>query len=97
MREDGSDGEETIVAWEVNDPENPYNWSVGRKGWILMIAMVVIINSAMGSSLPSNAIPFIAAEWGVTSDQQKVLPMSVYLVGMYTPNTEDLGCALGTY
>ena len=24
------DDEETIVAWEENDPENPYNWSTVR-------------------------------------------------------------------
>lgn len=73
--------ETTIVAWEPDDPENPYNWSTPRKSFLLAASMLVITNSALGSSLPSNAIPFMALEWGITSEQQKVLPMSVYLIG----------------
>jgi len=47
--------------------------------------MMTIINSTMGSALPSNAIPFLAAEWGIESQTMKVLPISVYLIGkLYT-------------
>lgn len=35
----------------------------------------------MGSSLPSMAVPFIAKEFGVTSAEQKVLPISMFLLG----------------
>ncbi len=77
----GGSEETTIVAWEVDDPENPYNWSTPRKSFLAAASMLVITNSALGSSLPSNAVPFMAAEWGITSEQQKVLPMSVYLIG----------------
>lgn len=35
----------------------------------------------MGSSLPSNAIPFIADHFHITSSYSKVLPISMYLVG----------------
>lgn len=75
------DDEDIIIAWEENDPENPYNWSGRKKNAILATTMLLIVNSTMGSSLPSNAIPFIAAEWQIESEQQKVLPISVYLVG----------------
>ncbi len=75
------DDEETIVAWEDNDPENPYNWSGRKKKGILLTLMMLIVNSTMGSALPSNAISFIAEEWNVVSEQQKVLPISVYLIG----------------
>ncbi len=43
--------------------------------------MVSVINSTMGSSLPSMAVPYMTREWGVTSDTQKVLPISTYLIG----------------
>ncbi len=76
-----SERETLIVAWEENDPENPYNWSFARKIGILITTMLNILNSTMGSALPSNAIPFMAAEWHVTSSIQQVLPMSMYLVG----------------
>lgn len=39
------------------------------------------MNSTMGTSLPSNGIPFIAAEFGVTAQAQMVLPISIYLIG----------------
>lgn len=43
--------------------------------------MACIINSTMGSSLPSLAIPNIAQEFGVTSQTQLVLPISSFLIG----------------
>jgi hypothetical protein len=35
----------------------------------------------MGSSFPSNAIPYIVHEWSATSQEQAILPISVYLIG----------------
>jgi hypothetical protein len=75
------DEEDTIVAWEDGDPENPYNWSARKKNSVLVMVMMLIINSTMGSALPSNALPFITNEWNIVSQQQKVLPISVYLIG----------------
>ncbi|KAL0940345.1 Polyamine transporter 3 [Colletotrichum truncatum] len=59
--------------------------------------MMQVINSTLGSALPSNAIPFITSEWGITSPQQQVLPISVYLIGyvfgpvVWGPLSEHLG------
>ena len=75
------DDEEEIMAWEEKDLENPYNWPGLRKRGVVLTTMMLIVNSTMGSALPSNALPFIAAEWGVESEQQMVLPISVYLIG----------------
>ncbi|KAK3683998.1 fluconazole resistance protein [Podospora appendiculata] len=89
--------EETIISWEDGDPQNPYNWPPRRKTSILLTTMMLIINSTMGSALPSNAIPLITAEWGITSPQQKVLPISVYLIGyvmgpiLWAPLSEQYG------
>jgi hypothetical protein len=75
------DGEDTIVAWEEGDPENPHNWSKRKKNSVLIMVMMLIVNSTMGSALPSNALPFITAEWDIDSRRQMVLPISVYLIG----------------
>ncbi|EPE05309.1 major facilitator superfamily transporter [Ophiostoma piceae UAMH 11346] len=86
-----------ILAWSENDHENPYNFSSLRKASIVITTMLSIINSTMGSSLPSNAIPYMAEEWGVTSTSQKVLPMSTYLIGyifgplVWAPLSEQFG------
>ena len=69
------------MAWEEDDKENPYNWSRWKKTAILLTIMMLIVNSTMESALPSNAIPSIAKKWGVTSQVQQVLPISLYLAG----------------
>lgn len=52
-----------------------------KKFFILCLTMMQVINSTLGSALPSNAIPFITAEFGITNQQAQVLPISVYLIG----------------
>ncbi|OTB12035.1 hypothetical protein K445DRAFT_321520 [Daldinia sp. EC12] len=76
----GSEGR-TIISWEVNDKENPYNWTLGRKAFIVISSMATVANSTLGSSLPSMAIPYMTKEWGVTTQTQFVLPISTYLLG----------------
>lgn len=48
---------------------------------ILCTTMTTVLNSTIGSALPSNAIPYITKEWNVTSQTQTVLPISIFLVG----------------
>ncbi|KXJ96418.1 major facilitator superfamily domain-containing protein [Microdochium bolleyi] len=94
--------EKAVVSWDIDDPENPYNFSTllaskTKKVAILITCMLCIINSTMGSSLPSLAIPNIAADFGVTGQAQLVLPISVFLIGfvfgplLWGPLTEYVG------
>ncbi|KAI0972926.1 major facilitator superfamily transporter [Xylaria arbuscula] len=86
-----------IISWDPNDKENPYNWTDKRKLFLTITTMANVINSTMGSSLPSMAVPYITREWGVTSDTQKVLPISTYLIGyvfgplLWGPLSEHIG------
>ncbi|KAI1403516.1 major facilitator superfamily transporter [Hypoxylon fuscum] len=90
-------GGKTIISWEPNDKENPYNWPKWRKNLIVVTTMMTVINSTMGSALPSMAIPYMAKEWGVTSRLQMVLPISTYLMGyvfgpmVWGPLSEHIG------
>lgn len=52
-----------------------------KKIYILLAGIVAVINSTLGSSLPSNAINYIAPYFHVTDEQQLVLPISLFLVG----------------
>ncbi|EEY19202.1 polyamine transporter 3 [Verticillium alfalfae VaMs.102] len=79
----GEDEEKTIVSWEDDDPENPYNWSSTRKLLILLLTMMLIINSTMGSALPSNAIPYISEQWNIASPQGQILPICVFMIGYF--------------
>ncbi|KAL2759835.1 hypothetical protein ACRALDRAFT_1079201 [Sodiomyces alcalophilus JCM 7366] len=73
--------EKTIVSWEDGDPQNPYNWSSTKKMALVTMNMMLIINSTMSSSLPSNAIPFISDQYDITSPQQQILPISIFMIG----------------
>ncbi|TVY75818.1 MFS transporter prlG, partial [Lachnellula suecica] len=92
-----SSNQRKIISWQKNDPDNPYNWSTAKKVWIVAIGMLVVVNSTMGSSLPSNAIPFISEAFGITSSYAKVLPISMYLIGyvlgplLFGPLSETYG------
>ncbi|KAH9893852.1 major facilitator superfamily transporter [Xylariomycetidae sp. FL2044] len=95
-------GRRTVISWRPDDEENPYNWSKWKKIAILITTMSTVINSTMGSALPSMAIPSMTAQWGVTSKLQKVLPISCFLIGysfgpiFWGPLSEHLGRRLLT-
>ncbi|KJZ80216.1 hypothetical protein HIM_00066 [Hirsutella minnesotensis 3608] len=88
---------QVVISWEVNDPENPYNWSNWKKFLILLLSSLLVLNSTVSSSLPSMAVPYITAEFGVGSTEQKVLPISIFLIGyvfgpiVWGPLSEHLG------
>ena len=71
--------------------------SQGKKTWIVIIGILVVVNSTMGSSLPSNAIPFISADFHITSSYAQILPISMYLIGyvlgplLFGPLSETYG------
>ena len=71
----------TVLAWEANDPENPYNFSQRRKVYIQLVSILTILNSTLGSALPSNIVTKLAEQWDITSTYQKILPISVYIMG----------------
>jgi len=45
------------------------------------VGILTVMNSTLGSSLPSNAVPFIADAFNITDENQQILPISIYLVG----------------
>ena len=52
-----------------------------RKFFILLAGIIAVVNSTLGSTIPSGAINYIGSYFDVTSDQQLVLPISLFLVG----------------
>ncbi|KAL1962404.1 hypothetical protein VTN77DRAFT_9743 [Rasamsonia byssochlamydoides] len=74
-------GSKTVVSFGPDDPENPVNWSKGKKYFALFAGMMQVMNSTISSSLPSGAISYLADHFHVTNQEQLVLPISVFLVG----------------
>ncbi|CAG8961174.1 hypothetical protein HYFRA_00002717 [Hymenoscyphus fraxineus] len=85
------------ISWEAGDPENPYNWTNKKKTYIVIVGALSVINSTLGSSLPSNAIPFISKAFHITSSYAQILPISMYLIGyivgplVFGPLSESCG------
>ncbi|KAJ5604111.1 major facilitator superfamily domain-containing protein, partial [Penicillium hordei] len=52
-----------------------------RKLFVFITGLVIVLNSTLGSALPSGAIDFIAADFGISNQQQLVLPITTYLIG----------------
>lgn len=73
--------EYTIVSFARSDPENPYNWSVRKKTYVLLTCMGLVMNSTIGSALPSGASKQTSEYFNITSQSLLVLPVSIYLIG----------------
>lgn len=75
-----ADDTRQIITLPLSDPEHPNNWSKWKKIFVLSIGILTVIHSTLGSSLPSNAVPFIVQSYGVTDELQSVLPISTFLM-----------------
>ncbi|KAI5301566.1 hypothetical protein KEM56_001594 [Ascosphaera pollenicola] len=71
----------TVVFFGPDDAGDPANWSKLRKAHVLIAGMLAVFTSTFGSSLPSGAVPSIAAHFGITDTIQQVLPISLFLLG----------------
>ncbi|CAI7599439.1 unnamed protein product [Penicillium glandicola] len=87
----------TIVSFGPNDPDNPVNWRTRRKFLVLASGVMQVMNSTIGSSICSNAIPQIAEEFDITNETILVLPISIFLIGyilgplLWGPSSEYFG------
>lgn len=70
-----------VLTWDLNDPEHPTNWPTKKKALVLSGGIVTVLHSTLGSSLPSNAVSYISSTFGITSQVQMALPISIFLVG----------------
>ena len=85
------------VVFEENDPANPHNWKQSKKFMIIVASTVICLNSALGSAITSNLIPFLQKTFNVPDGPQTILPGSVYLLGfvfgplIFAPLSEAYG------
>ncbi|QUC16503.1 uncharacterized protein UV8b_00744 [Ustilaginoidea virens] len=92
-----SDAAYIVIDWEIDDPENPHNWSFAKKTYIFTLTCLLVTNSTMGSAIPCMAIPQMIDEFGYKSPEQRVLPISIFLLGyvfgpvIWAPLSEQYG------
>ncbi|KAL7415351.1 MFS general substrate transporter [Mrakia frigida] len=59
------EGKIILVDWEENDPENPMNWSKGKKWLMTMLLCGMTLFIGLATSAYSVGIPQMCAEFGV--------------------------------
>ncbi|KAJ5553359.1 major facilitator superfamily domain-containing protein [Penicillium frequentans] len=89
--------DETLVEFQEDSQANPTNWSFNKKLYTAVVAQLIVLNSGISSSLPSNAVPAIMEDFHVSGDGQKVLPTAIFLIGycvgplVWSPLSETIG------
>ncbi|WVF68833.1 hypothetical protein IAT40_003606 [Kwoniella sp. CBS 6097] len=74
-------GKSEIVTWYgIDDPENPLNWSLFKKCWLVAIIMLMTSSVYMGSSIWSPAVMQGAEYFGV-GQVTSTLGLSLFVVG----------------
>jgi MFS family permease len=70
------------LEWDgPNDPDNPLNWSSGRKNWYATIPMLVATLCTISSSIYTPGREKVEADFRVSS-LVSLLPYSMYIVGL---------------
>ncbi|KAF7309338.1 MFS general substrate transporter [Mycena indigotica] len=85
------------IAWDgPNDPDNPQNWTDGRKWFITFVVVVMTVNVTFASSAPSSATFAIKKAFDITSEVSYLLT-STFLLGyvfgplIWGPGSELVG------
>ncbi|KAJ5359104.1 major facilitator superfamily domain-containing protein [Penicillium cataractarum] len=89
--------EETLVEFSEDSTADPTNWTLKKKIYNAVVGLFIVLNSGVSSSLPSNAVPTIMQDFGLSEDGQKVLPTAIFLIGycvgplVWSPLSETVG------
>lgn len=68
------------VVWEENDPENPQNWSMGRKWLVTLLCAQATVVVTYASSAPSSAVRQVVAEFGYGEEVGQLMT-ALFLAG----------------
>ncbi|KAI8376060.1 major facilitator superfamily domain-containing protein [Radiomyces spectabilis] len=71
------------VNWEVDDPENPHNWSTGYRWLYTMIVAGLVVSAAFGSSVITGRLQGVVDTFGV-SMEVSTLQVSLMVFGFMT-------------
>ncbi|KAI9367378.1 major facilitator superfamily domain-containing protein [Aspergillus egyptiacus] len=86
-----------IIGWEDCPKENPKNWPLLKKLYVVFFTLLSVMNSGVSASLPSNAVPYILKDFDTEDNGQSSLPTSLFLIGyivgplIWSPLSETIG------
>lgn len=86
-----------IIHFAASDPAEGVNWSTRKRTFVVVVGILLVINSTLGSSLSSGALPVLQREFDVANKDELALPNSMYLLGyvfgppLFSPLSEMVG------
>ena len=69
-----------FLDFAPGDIENPKNWSVARRGYITVVAVLLVVNATFASSSPSGCLVGISKHFDV-SEEAAGLVITLFLLG----------------
>ncbi|KAF8973708.1 MFS general substrate transporter [Flammula alnicola] len=85
-----------IDEFEPGDPENPRNWSNGKRWYLTLISGLLVLNATFSSSSPSGIFSQLMAEFKM-SEKVGILTLSLFVCGycvgplLWGPLSEQYG------
>ncbi|THX20647.1 MFS general substrate transporter [Aureobasidium pullulans] len=85
------------VSFTQADRDNPHNWSVWKKTWVVLISVVLVLNSTMSTSISALGSSQITRYFHQNHEVDSTLPTSIYLAGyvfgslIFSPLSEQYG------
>ncbi|CAL3970828.1 hypothetical protein PZA11_007249 [Diplocarpon coronariae] len=70
-----------VVDWKENDPEQPTNWSAGKKWKNLLIVSAVTFITPLASSMFAPGVPQLMEDFGSSNDVLSSFVVSIYILG----------------
>ncbi|KAI0140440.1 MFS transporter [Xylariaceae sp. FL1272] len=85
-----------VISLDLENAAEVVKWDMARKPIIVIIGILLVLNSTLGSSLASGAVDFIRNDFYVANDEL-ILLNSLYLLGyvfgplLFSPLSETIG------
>ncbi|KAE9393585.1 MFS general substrate transporter [Gymnopus androsaceus JB14] len=91
-----SEKDKYLVAFDVDDPKNPLNWSKARRWYLTMFASLLVLNATLASSAPTGITQAWIDEFHM-SEEVAALTISLFVAGycvgplLWGPLSEEFG------
>lgn len=79
--------DEDLVTWDIDDPENPKTWSFPTRWAAVGTMSIFTFISPVSSSMTAPALDSIAAELNMSSEFEKELSLSIFVLGAFPGRT----------
>lgn len=92
-----NEDEKALIDFNKCTFESAEEWSAAKKLFAVSTCFLIVLNSAIASSLPGGAVFYTADYFHITNQQEFALPISVFLIGyvfgplIFSPLSEMYG------